>query len=193
MRRTVISKGEQIEILRVPFCFQGERDTLCVPFALMMSTQYFANIYNDSYVRETTPNLGIEDILKITKTRILGTIVDEELMRRLNGAFPSLKFELAKGYSMEALIKRFGKNLPTIALYDLSYLLTEIPGALHAGVVVGFIYNDYIVLNNPFLGPLRPVDMMSFRRSWEVEGNLAILVDPVKQRKLEDLYDRNSK
>jgi hypothetical protein len=154
-----------------------------------MTTHYFANEYQDPYVREHTPNLTIDQMLKITKTRLLGTIVDPELIRRLNEAFPSLDFAIARDCPMGTLIDQYKNNLPTITICDASYLLTEIPGAHHAGVVVGFINEDYIVLNNPWLGPFKPVDITMFKRSWELEGNQAILINPKKQRRLEDFMD----
>lgn len=193
MRKIVLSpRGEETEVSRVPFHFQGDRDYFCVPFSLMMATHYFVNVYNDPVVRKNTPNLSIEEMLRITKTRHLGTIVDNGLMRRLNDEFQSLEFEIARGCSVEDLVKRFETNLPTIILYDCSYLITEIPGAHHAGVVVGFINEDSIILNNPHLGPFKPVDLMMFRRSWEIEGNQAIIINPKKQRDLEDFVNANN-
>ncbi len=193
MRKIVLSQdGGEIEVLRVPFHFQSEKDYFCVPFSLMMATHYFVNVYIDSVVRRDTPNLSIEEMLKITKTRDTGTIVDNGLMKRLNEKFPSLEFEIARGLLVEALVERFENNLPTIILYDCSYLMTEIPGAHHAGVVVGFINEESIILNNPWLGPFTPVDLMMFRRSWEIEGNQAIIINPKKQRKLEDFANANN-
>jgi hypothetical protein len=190
MRRTLRLDGSDIEVLRVPFMYQAEKDFLCVPFSLLMCVIYFNNIYNNSVVRKNTPNMNIDDIIKITKTRNLGTIVNTALINRLNSSINSLQFEFRKSCNTKDLEKKFNENIPSIVLYDSSYLLYDKPGSNHAGVVIGIVDNT-LILNNPWQGPNWLVDVTEFERSWELEGNRAILINPKNQESL-GAYDQIS-
>lgn len=190
MRKTLRLDGSDIDVLRVPFSFQAEKDSLCIPFSLWMCLSYFNSIYENSIVRKNTPNFNLDEILKLTKTKTLGTIVDTKLMNRLNQSINSLQFDFKTNCCITDLKKRFDKNIPSIVLYDCSYLICDIPGSNHAGVVVGFD-DCRIILNNPWLGPNWYTDIDDFQRSWELEGNRAILIDPITQNRLEAYQNEN--
>lgn len=190
MRKTLRLDGSDIDVLRVPFIFQAEKDALCVPFSLWMCLSYFNGIYDNSVVRKNTPNFNLDDILKLTKTKTLGTIVDTRLINRLNQSIGSLQFDFKLNCCITDLKNRFDKNIPSIVLYDCSYLVYDIPGSNHAGVVVGFD-DCRIILNNPWLGANWCADIDDFQRSWELEGNRAILIDPITQNRLEAFQNEN--
>lgn len=46
-------------------------------------------------------------------------------------------------------------------------------------------------LNNPWLGANWCADIDDFQRSWELEGNRAILIDPITQNRLEAFQNEN--
>lgn len=190
MRRTLRLNGSDVDVLRVPFMYQAEGDSRCIPFSLLMCLSYFTNIYESSVVKKNTPIMNIDDILKLTKTKILGTIVDARLINRLNESIRSLQFEFRLNCSIDDLKRSFEKDIPSIVLYDCSYLVYDIPGTNHAGVVVG-LDDDKIVLNNPWMGPNYYSDIEDFQRSWELEKNRAILINPVKQENLEAYGNEN--
>jgi hypothetical protein len=52
MRKTLRLDGADIDVLRVPFMFQPEKDHFCVPFSLLMCLNYFNNIYENPVVRK---------------------------------------------------------------------------------------------------------------------------------------------
>lgn len=86
---------------------------------------------------------------------------------------------------MDKLSAKLEKGIPSIVLYNCQFLTDGIHGPCHAGVVIGAT-EDYIVLNNPWLGSERFIPHEVFAPAWELEYNQAILLDPNPQSKLGD-------
>lgn len=151
-----------------------------------MCIEYFKNIFENEIVRNNIPNLSVDDLKKLThSSEFTGTRVDESLMVELSRNIPPLKFSLSDGCSIKTLIKYFNKNLPTIVLYNCSYMLYEELGPGHAGVVIGVIEDNDLILNNPWLGPGKLIKWKDFQKGWELEYNKVITVEPDPQTKLE--------
>jgi len=151
-----------------------------------MSLDYFKNIYQNEVVRDKTPNLSVDELKQLTHSgEFTGTRVDNSLMKELSRKIPSLKFSLNEECSINYLKNNFEKNLPTIVLYNCSYMLYEEPGPGHAGVVIGIIEDNDLILNNPWLGPDRLVRWKDFLKGWELEYNKVVTVEPETQANLE--------
>ena len=116
----------------------------------------------------------------------LGTRVDKSLMKELARRIPSLNFYLVEGCSIERIRKNFNRNLPTIILYNYSYMKYNERGPSHAGVVVGVIEENDLIVNNPWSGPESLIRWKDLQKGWELEHNKAVIVAPETQTDLEE-------
>ena len=187
MKRTMTIQGEKITILKVPWYPQSEIDWKCFVCSLKMCLEYFKNEYSNDTVRQSIPNLDIENLMDITHTRKnTGTPV-EGLCKKLQKAGLPFNFQL-KSSSFDELEERIDAGLPVIVIYNGSYLKDERRGPSHAGVVIG-INDDDIILNNPWFGATYKTDRFKFERAWELEYNQVLIMDPIDiqiQQSLED-------
>lgn len=193
MRRQIITRDKRkVQVLRVPYYYQSNKDALCFVFSLKMCIEYFKNIFDDDFIKNHTPHLSIDDLKKLTHTDdFIGTRIDRSLLNELSREIPSLKFSLNENCSIDMLKNNFNKNLPTIVLYDCSYMLYDERGPGHAGTVIGIIGDDDLILNNPWLGPERLVKWKDFQKGWELENNRVITIKPEMQMKMEEYYAEN--
>jgi len=152
-----------------------------------MCIEYFKNIFENDFIRNKTPNLTVEDIRQLTHTdEFLGTRVDRPLMKELSRTISSLNFSLKEGCSLDIIRNNLKKSLPTIILYNCSYMLYNEPGPSHAGVVIGVIEDIDLILNNPWLGPERLIRWKDLQKGWELEYNKLVIMKPETQMKLEE-------
>jgi hypothetical protein len=188
MKRQIITEdNRRTQVLRVPFYYQSNQDALCFVFSVKMCIEYFKNIFTNDYIRNKTPNLSIEDIKKLTHTdEFLGTRVDKSLMKELSREIPSLNFSLKEGCSVDIIRNNFNKNLPAIILYNCSYMIYNEPGPGHAGVVIGVIEDNDLILNNPWLGPEKLIKWKDLQKGWELEYNKIVTISPETQMKMEE-------
>lgn len=186
-RQIITEDNRKIQVLRVPFYYQSNQDALCFVFSLKMCIEYFKNIFENDFIRSKTPNLSVEDIRQLTHTdEFLGTRVDRSLMKELSREIPSLNFSLRERCSIDIIKTNFKKNLPTIILYNCSYMIYNEPGPGHAGVVIGIIDDNDLVLNNPWLGPEKLIKWKELEKGWELEYKKAVIMQPELQTKVED-------
>lgn len=187
MRRKILTEdNREIQVLRVPYYYQSNQDWLCFVFSLKMCLEYFKNIFDNELVKHNTPNLSIDDLKKLTHSgEFSGTRIDHSLMKELSREIPSLKFSLNEYCSINTLMENYKKNIPTIVLYNCSYMLNEELGPGHAGVVIGVIEDNDIIINNPWLGPEKLIKWKDFQKGWEPEYNRLITINPETQMKLE--------
>jgi hypothetical protein len=130
--------------------------------------------------------MDIDEIMTITNTRrFTGKDVDSRLIKKLNSTIEGVIVSLEEDVSMGKLSAKLEKGIPSIVLYNCQFLTEGIRGPAHAGVVIGAT-EDYIVLNNPWLGSERFMPHEVFAPAWELEYNQAILLDPNPQSKLGD-------
>ena len=185
MRRRIISPmNKQIEVLKVPWYPQQDIEWTCVVNSLKMCMEYMKNTYNNRLIREITPNLNIDEIMKITHTRrFVGTAVDSNLIRNLNSNIEGINFSLEEDVNMNQLKKKIDEGIPSIVIYDCQFLKYGMRGPGHAGVIIG-ITEDNIIMNNPWLGSEFFVMHEDFSPAWELEYNQAILIEPNPQSKL---------
>lgn len=183
MEREIEIDGLSVNILRVPYFSQGPVEWLCIIYSLKMVFDFYKNIHSNEHIRKAAPLVDRDEIIKITNTRIYtGTTVSEDLMIRLRKAFPTMNFEL-KEINYKEIREELAKMHPVIVLYNPSYFLNNERGPSHAGVVIGMT-NDYIILNNPWFGPIFCVDKTKFESCWELEYNWAIIIKPKQNRRL---------
>lgn len=188
MKRQIITEdNRKVQVLRVPFYYQSNQDALCFVFSLKMCIEYFKNIFENDFIRSKTPNLSVEDIKQLTHTdEFLGTRVDKSLMKALSREIPSLNFSLKERCSLDMIKSSLSKNLPTILLYNCSYMIYNEPGPGHAGVVIGVIGDDDVILNNPWLGPERLIKWKDLQKGWELEYNRTVTIQPELQMRVEE-------
>ena len=187
MRRTMTVHGENVTILKVPWYPQSDLDWKCFVCSLKMCLEYFKNEYKNDIVRQNTPNLDIEDLMKITHTRKNTGTPTEGLCKRLEKAGLPFKFQLKKS-SFSEIEEKILVGIPVIVIYNGSYLKEERKGPSHAGVIVG-MRDDDLILNNPWFGATYIADKFEFERAWELEYNQVLIMEPVisqTQASLED-------
>ncbi|MDP2767518.1 MAG: C39 family peptidase [Candidatus Methanoperedens sp.] len=187
MKRQIITNdSRKVQILRVPYYYQSESDWLCFVFSLKMCLDYFKNIYQSDFIRSNTPNKSVDELRHLTHTgQFMGTRVDDSLVNELSREIPSIKFSLDEKCSINTLLDNFNRNLPTIVLYNCSYMLYEEEGPGHAGVIIGILDDNDLILHNPWLGPEVLVKWKDFQKGWELEYNKVVIMKPETQTKLE--------
>ncbi len=167
MRRTMTVQGERVTVLKVPWFPQSDSDWKCFVCSLKMCLEYFKNEYNNDIIRQNTPNLDIETLMKITHTRKNTGTPTEGICKKLEKAGLPFKFQL-KSSSFPEIEEKLNVGLPAIVIYNGSYLKDERRGPSHAGVVIG-MRDDDLILNNPWFGAIYLVDKFKFERAWELE------------------------
>ena len=187
MRRKILDPMDnRIEVLKVPWFPQMDIEWTCMVNSIKMCLEYMKNTYSNRIIRNVVPNMDIDEIMTITNTRrFTGTDVDSRLIKKLNSTIEGVIFSLEEDVSMGKLSAKLEKGIPSIVLYNCQFLTEGIRGPSHAGVVIGAT-EDYIVLNNPWLGSERFMPHEVFAPAWELEYNQAILLDPNPQSKLGD-------
>ena len=184
-RQIITEDNRSVQVLRVPYYYQSNSDWLCFVFSLKMCLEYFKNIYKSEVVKDNTPNMSIDDLKGLTHTgEFAGTRVDQSLMNELSRRIPTIKFDLVEQYTIEQLRKNFEENLPTIVIYNCSYMINEEPGPGHAGVVISTIEDNDLIVNNHWLGAEKLIRWKDFQKGWELEYNRAIIMEPLPQTKL---------
>lgn len=176
--------GVSVNVLRVPYFPQTPTDNYCYICCLKMILAYFRNFFNNEIVRQNTPELDIDKIISVTNTKKLGTR-EENLIKNLDNEIKSLKFEKIENATFEIIEKNYRRGVPTIVIYNGSYLRNQERGGAHAGVVVG-ITQDKIILNNPWFGYQFTINKLDFEQAWELEYKKAILIKPIAQKTLRD-------
>jgi len=187
LRRQILTDDNRaVQVLRIPYYYQSNSDWLCFVFSLKMCLEYFKNIYQNEFVRNSTPNMSVDELKQLTHSgEFTGTRIDKSLMNELTRKIPSINFTLNEECSIDHLKRNFENDLPTIVLYNCSYMLYEEPGPGHAGVVIGIIDDNDLILNNPWLGPERLVKWKDFLKSWELEYTKVVMMEPEMQTRLE--------
>ena len=150
IRKTFNSNNQEVSVMCVPWFPQQDKNYCCFPYSLWMVLQYYKNVYKNKLINDSTPNLSINEIIKLCKTnKYTGTRITDQLINELNNKISSLKFELKKESSYEQIKEVIDKKCPCIVLYDCNYIKNNIPSKVsHAGVVIAL--DDYaIYLNNP--------------------------------------------
>jgi len=178
MRRNIVVNGRQIEVLQVPYFTQEQTEAWCLPYSIKMCIEYYKEYYRFKVVRDKINNLSTEEIAQILKTdRENGTRINTTTFKELAQQTCMLDYNIEIDKDFPSLEKRFKKNLPSIVLYDLSYLMNKERGPGHAAVVVG-LTKDQIILNNPWIKGEWPLEKMTFDEGWELEYHSALFVDP---------------
>ena len=59
-------------------------------------------------------------------------------------------------------------------------------GPGHAGVVIGVIEDNDVILNNPWLGPETLIKWKDLQKGWELEYKKIVTITPEPQMKLEE-------
>jgi len=185
--KTKVVDGVPIDILNIPYYQQDPTEGYCYVHSLWMVLSYFKNAYPSRVTNSNTPNLSIRQIKYITKTHRSGTR-EQNLVRNLGTAIPSLKFELMREGNFGMIEDLIKKAIPVIVLYCGDYYLYRERGGGHAGVVVG-ITEDKIVLNNPWLGYEQVADKSEFQDAWELEYRTFIKITPTYQTNLRKIME----
>ncbi|MGP8323697.1 MAG: HEPN domain-containing protein [Methanosarcinaceae archaeon] len=147
MRRQIITDDSRaVHALCIPYYYQSNSDWLCFVFPLKMCLEYFKNIYRDEFVRNSTPNMSVDELKQLTHSgEFTGTRIDKSLVNELTRKIPSINFTLKEECSIDHHIKNFENDLPTIVPYNCSYMLYEEPEPGHAGVVSGIIDDNDLI------------------------------------------------
>jgi hypothetical protein len=178
MRRKILLGEKQIEVLQVPYYTQEQTETWCFPYSIKMCVEYFKEYYKYKVVRDKIKLLSTEEIAEILKSdRENGTRISNSILKQLEKETIMLNYNLQENKNFNTLENRFKNNLPTIVLYDLTYILNKERGPGHAAVVVG-VTKDYIILNNPWMKGEWPIEKITFNQGWELEYHSIISIDP---------------
>jgi len=181
--RTKFVDGVPIEVIKTPYFPQSPEDKYCYVCSLKMVLSYFKNEYPNRVINENTPDLSIKEIKNVTKTRGRGGTKEQNLVKELEVAVPTLKFELIKDGNFNMIKDLTDKGIPVIVLYCGDYLLNRERGGGHAGVAVK-VTADKIILNNPWFGYEYIVDRSDFQEAWELEYRAFIKITPTYQTRL---------
>lgn len=155
-----------------------------------MVLTYLKNEYPDERINREIPNLTVDDIKRITRTRTSGTR-EENLIRDLENAVPQLKFEIIKNTDFSTIKESLDRNIPVIVLYCGDYLLNREKGGGHAGVVVGMT-DDKIILNNPWFGYQYVADKSDFQDAWDLEYRALIKITVNPQTRLTEVIQNET-
>jgi len=178
MRRKIILEGRQTEVLQVPYFTQEQTEAWCLPYSIKMSIEYFKEYYKFKVVRDKIKIISTEEIAKILKSdRENGTRLITSTLKELENETGMLNYSVIQNRTFDNLKKRFDENLPTIVLYDFTYILNKERGPGHSAVVVG-ITNDHIILNNPWMKGEWPIEKITFDEGWELEYRSILAIDP---------------
>ena len=176
--------NKPIQVLRVPWFSQKDTDWLCFVYSLKMVFDFYKNIHPDPLIRSSTPNTHRDELISITNTQYgFGTSLCKSLINKLNTEYPSMLFELKETDYIE-VEKSLKAGHPVIVLYNPSAITVNEIGPGHSGVVVG-LTSRYVILNNPWYGPLFLLERDEFENAWEQEYNWGIFVKPSPQRRLD--------
>jgi len=155
--------------------------------SLKMCIEYFINEYNNKKIKSLMPNLNIEEICNITHTREPGTPL-RDLSKNLESVGIPLKFNM-RSSSIQEIKEKIRKNLPVVVIYNGTYLLNQVRGSGHAGVVIGVTTENNVILNNPWFGATYIPDKLIFEEAWELEYNRALFIEPDTSQKQTNLGD----
>ncbi len=183
----IIVDGVETEVLRMPYHSQHRREGLCFVFSVKMCLGYFAGFYPNEKVRAGTQDLSIEELIKITNTRVeTGTSITDAVCRRLSEVVGAIEFRQRLNTRTDDALRRLDDNLPTIVIYNGGFYEREELGPGHAGVLAGRLDDDPI-FNNPWFGRHVRMNRIRLERSWEMEHYRAVLLNPgSKQAGLKD-------
>ncbi|MEA3281186.1 MAG: hypothetical protein U9Q68_01290 [Euryarchaeota archaeon] len=131
----------------------------------------------NEFVRNSTPNMSVDELKQLTHSgKFTGTRIDRSLMNELTRKIPSINFTLTEECSIDHLKRHFENDLPTIVLYNCSYMLWKTRIG-HAGVVIGIIDDNDLIRGNPWLGPESLVKWKDFLKSWELEYTKVVMLE----------------
>jgi hypothetical protein len=187
-RRVVLTArgNEQAEVLMVPWDPQHDADSLCFPSSVWMVYRYFADHHSNDAVRTALPPLTYSAMVDTCLAgNENGTRIGPDLVRRLTERLVILRATLVTGYSLGEAQARVGRGLPSILIYEGSYVLQGIRGSAHAGVYIGQTTSGDPILNNPWVGALFAPQQQRFLDGWDLRARRAILLDPIATRTLE--------
>lgn len=174
---TMMVDGQEISIVKAPYFPQTPTDGFCYVCSLKMVLSYFKNEHPSRFIRDNTPDLSMDEIKKITRTREGGGTREQNLIKDLESSIPNLKFEIVREGSFDDIEESLNDNIPVIVLYSGDYLKNKEKGGGHAGVVIG-ITDDKIILNNPWFGCRYIVDKTEFLDAWDLEYRAYIKITP---------------
>lgn len=182
-------QGEKVAILKVPWFPQSNTDAKCMACSLKMCIEYFINEYKNKTINKNIPSFDINEILNLTHTREPGSGTPlRNLCKNLEKTGMPLRFSI-KSTSINEIKQKIDEDLPVIVIYNGTYLLYQMKGSGHAGVVIGITDDDNVILNNPWFGPIYIPDKLIFEEAWELEYNRALLIEPNIQQTQTELGD----
>lgn len=183
MRLRRICSGESIarEVLAVPYFPQLDNSVTCVPTSVKMVIEYFREYYQSGKHRSQIPDLSVEDISGIIKTKPnLGTTFKPEHGRALTTALNILQVDFVKKqYDYQKLIDCFNQQIPVIVWFDgsMAYFQNRMgESGGHAAVMVA-IDGGTIILNDPQVGPVRAMSLNDFMPAWDTLDRKVISFD----------------
>jgi hypothetical protein len=156
-----------------------------------MVIEYFREYYMDGKHRGQIPELSVDDIAGIIKTKSnLGTIFKQEHGKNLTSALNILQVEFVKKqYDDKKILTSFNQQVPVVVWFDGSmayYHNQRGESGGHAAVVVA-IDNDTIILNDPQVGPLHAMSLNDFMPAWDTLDRKVVCfeIKPTKQLTLD--------
>jgi hypothetical protein len=173
----------------VPWTPQHDSDRLCFPSSTWMVYRYFADLYSGESVRQRLGPITYAELVELCvgTGKEKGTRINEDLMHRLTNRFISLLASLRRGVNLDDAKERADRGIPTILVYEGSYVLHGLRGPAHAGVYIGQAANGDPILNNPWVSSAFAPNRQRFLDGWELRGRKAVYLDPVQITTLEGL------
>ena len=176
----------------MPYFPQLDNSVYCVPTSIKMIVEYYREYYGSGRYQSQIPDLSVEDIAGILKTRPnLGTTFRAEHGQNLTDALGILKVEFQKKqYDHDGLIDSFSRERPIIVWFDGNmayYHNRRGEGGGHAAVMVA-IDGQSIILNDPQVGPLHSMSINDFMPAWDTLDRKVISFEiiPTTQQKFDD-------
>lgn len=185
-RQASLGDGRQVRILTVPYFHQRDCEPLCVPCSIKMILEYYKQYYPNPVINQHVPLLTIKEIMRlIGADSYNGTRITSDFLLKINAEIDILNFISKKNVKLKEIRKRLEDNVPSVLVYNNSFMNDKIPGPAHAGVIIGLTENE-IVLNNPWEGQGTSFTMNDIVPAWELEKNSVLFIDPNPQSKLND-------
>lgn len=116
-----------------------------------MCLQYFSRKYKLSFIKDQTHILSeLSEIYGLVEYEEgKKTDITDEWVERVNKQLVGLKLTLKKDYTVNEFIDRFKRELPSIALYDQSFLMGGPRSDNHHASVIKGINPRSVTMSDP--------------------------------------------
>lgn len=168
IRNAILFDGRETTILTVPYFSQRENDALCLPCSIRMVIEYYRDYYDNDVIKKHLPALDICQISRLVNAdRYSGTRYTIDFLK-INDEISVLHFHHKFNVKYQEIKKRLDKHIPSIIVYNYTFMKNQLGGPAHAGVIIGLTDRE-IILNNPWAGSGVEIPKNDIEPAWEIE------------------------